>query len=249
MKLQIINWKETFENADTRKRQRMGWIMVPTGCDSKGYRRLMRSGKDGAAALGVFIGLCQLMGTMPKETRGAFVNSDGSDMDLNDISEVARIDAAVLSDAIPRLVSCGWVLSDLPVICRSSATPCQQPADLLGTPPNPLISQHNAGSVPPVCQSSAGFVQGEGEGEGKGEGEEEKKSSPPPPKFVEVQAFAKSQMMPIAEECTEAFFDEMEALQWTYKGQPCVSRNAWQARFRKWSTNWHNNATGKGLKR
>jgi hypothetical protein len=62
-----------------------------------------------------------------------------------------------------------------------------------------------------------------------------------PPKFSEVSQFAKSQPFGISEECTEAFFDEMEALQWTYKGQPCVASNAWQARFRRYSTNWINN--------
>ena len=65
--------------------------------------------------------------------------------------------------------------------------------------------------------------------------------TPSPPKFEEVQKFAKSQAFPISDECIDAFFDEMEALQWTYKGQACVARNAWQARFRKYATNWTNN--------
>ena len=89
------------------------------------------------------------------------------------------------------------------------------------------------------------------------DGEEEESPSPPmdfaesdsqsirPPHFEEVHRFAKSQPMPISDDCVEAFFDEMEALQWTYKGQPCVARSAWQARFRKWTTNWINNANGR----
>ena len=70
----------------------------------------------------------------------------------------------------------------------------------------------------------------------------------PSPKFAEVESFAKSQPFPISDECIDAFWDEMEALQWTYKGFPCVAKSAWHARFRKWSTNWANNAAGRGAK-
>jgi hypothetical protein len=63
-----------------------------------------------------------------------------------------------------------------------------------------------------------------------------------PPKFSEVESFAKSQPMTIPQECIEAFFDEMEALQWTYKGFGCVAKTAWQGRFRRYATNWINNA-------
>lgn len=75
----------------------------------------------------------------------------------------------------------------------------------------------------------------EGNGTGKGE---ERNASPSPPTFETVLKFATSQPMPISVECVEGYFDEMESLQWTYKGQPCVTQSAWQARFRKWATNW-----------
>ena len=80
------------------------------------------------------------------------------------------------------------------------------------------------------------------------EGEEEGNCygvSPPSPKFEDVMKFAKGQAFPISQECAEAFFDEMEALQWTYKGQPCIATSAWHGRFRKWATNWLNNANNK----
>ena len=77
---------------------------------------------------------------------------------------------------------------------------------------------------------------------GTNEDGEEEKIIILPPKFQEVETFAKSQPMAIPQECTEAFFDEMEALQWTYKGIGCVAKTAWQARFRRYATNWINNA-------
>ena len=78
---------------------------------------------------------------------------------------------------------------------------------------------------------------------------EKDKSSPAPPKYAEVEAFGKSQPFAISDECIDAFWDEMEALQWTYKGFPCVAKSAWHARFRKWATNWANNAAGTGPRR
>ena len=87
------------------------------------------------------------------------------------------------------------------------------------------------------------IAEAEAEAESEAEKEEdEEKSRHHHPKFQDVKTFAKAQPMGISDECIDGFFDEMEALEWTYKGQPCVSRTAWQARFRKWATNWANNA-------
>jgi len=69
---------------------------------------------------------------------------------------------------------------------------------------------------------------------------------PRPPSFDEVQAFAKSAPMPVSDDCTEAFFDEMESVQWTYRSMPCIEREAWHARFRRFTTHWNNNERGRG---
>ena len=106
-------------------------------------------------------------------------------------------------------------------------------------------------------------AEGEGKEKGKeGEVEGEGKSLPPSPKildfeknpaekpnpnrmatFDQLMAFAKSQPMPITQECCEAFFDRMEAEGWvTPRGLPL---NDWRARFRSWVTNWTNNANSR----
>lgn len=55
----------------------------------------------------------------------------------------------------------------------------------------------------------------------------------------EVTAYAKSQPFPIPDECIDAFFDRMEEIGWTDdKGLPLAN---WQARFRRYATNWSNN--------
>jgi hypothetical protein len=57
--------------------------------------------------------------------------------------------------------------------------------------------------------------------------------------FSEVESYAKSQPMAIAQECIEAFFDRMEEIGWTDdKGLPLAD---WRARFRRYATNWANN--------
>ena len=140
----INKWSETFENADTRKRQRLGWIHVQSGCDSRGYRKLMRDGEDGLKAYAVFISMCQFMGTLKKEYRGEFRNSDGSLMDIYDISETTRISVAEIQHATGRLVACGWV-----TLLESSN------------------QEESAGNLPPTCQLHPAFVQGEVKGEGE----------------------------------------------------------------------------------
>ena len=144
----IVNWSEKFETADTRKRQRLGWFLAPSGNDSKGYRKLMRQGKDGVIAYGVFMALCQYMATLSKESRGSFVNSDGTEMDFDDLSEVTRIEVADIRHATGTLVACGWLTPIGTTICQSSAS-----------------------HLPPICQSSPSFVKEEGEEQGQGQGE------------------------------------------------------------------------------
>lgn len=160
--IKIIKWSECFESADTRKRQRLGWFLSPSGCDSKGFRKLMRMGKDGILALGVFQALCQSMATQTIESRraGAFLNSDGTPMEIPDILELSRLSGMEPADwwqTIGRLVAVGWIS------CSNS-----------------LELEQYADHLPVVCQSSPGFVQGEGEGqeEEKGEGEEPLKILP-----------------------------------------------------------------------
>lgn len=55
----------------------------------------------------------------------------------------------------------------------------------------------------------------------------------------EVTKYAKSQAFPISDECIDAFFDRMEEIGWTDdRGLPLAN---WQARFRRYATNWTNN--------
>lgn len=57
--------------------------------------------------------------------------------------------------------------------------------------------------------------------------------------YEQVLQFARSQAIPISEDCCNGFFDKMEADGWvTEKGFPLAD---WRARFRSYATNWINN--------
>lgn len=74
---------------------------------------------------------------------------------------------------------------------------------------------------------------------------EDEESRPRPPSWKEVQAFAESSPMGVSKECTAKFFDEMESVQWTYKGVACIATRAWHARFRMFITSWNQNEQGR----
>lgn len=57
--------------------------------------------------------------------------------------------------------------------------------------------------------------------------------------FEQIKAYAKSQPLPISDECIEAFFDKMDSNGFTCdKGFPL---NNWRGRFRTYATTWINN--------
>jgi len=146
MKLyKIHKWSEVFENADSRKRVRLGYYYMPSGCDSSGYLGLMSEFEPAEAwqAYGIFVALCQHAATMDKEVRGSFLNSDGTPMSVRRLALIIRADVSILERSLEILMhqSVKWVSAeDMPVTCQSSADP--------------------------VLENS-GFVQGQGQGQGQ----------------------------------------------------------------------------------
>lgn len=133
MTIEIVGWDSTFETADTRKRQTLGYFGSPTGCNSKGFRLLMRS-NGGVEALGLFQAICQLFATFKKEIRkgGKLVNSDGSGMEVADLWQMIGISVADngrLVASLTLLEKAGWLVlhdkeltENLPPTCHQLAT-------------------------------------------------------------------------------------------------------------------------------
>jgi len=158
--IKIIKWWDQFENAGSRKLVTIRHFSSTAGNDSRGYRKLMRMGVKGLAAFGTFQALCQLMAGLGHAARkqGAAINSDGSILDLDDLSDLTRITDKALEVNIEILIGIGWLegLKPLEAI-QSPNDPPASPNDL------PLIPQDNPKGE-------------EGRGE-EGRGEEGKKES------------------------------------------------------------------------
>lgn len=154
----IAKWNEKFENADTRKRERLGWYLAPSGNDSKGYRELMRKGAHGLLCLGVFSAMCQLMATLPKAHRGRLMNSDGTPMELEDIMELCRMtgmEAADFRQITGTLLEVGWLVDFQPNPPSKKATAENDPKIPAEVFPNSEINGGSASDLPPACQSPA----------------------------------------------------------------------------------------------
>ena len=189
--LKISKWRETFENSDSRKRQRLKCYMQPSGTDSNGYIELMTYGEKGVMAYGVFVALCQWAATCPSDIRGMLCKTDRTPLDIRQISGRLRMDPGIVSAAIDLLSSpdIGWLMKESSICgdaAEKSATdvPPENPEKTLLKPIK--IDQFeitSASSLPLSADSmpkNSGFVQGEGEGEGEGEGSAPDKSGIPP---------------------------------------------------------------------
>ncbi len=46
----VRDWAELYENAETRKRKQLGWVLVPNRHDSLAFCKLMAQGAEGLKA-------------------------------------------------------------------------------------------------------------------------------------------------------------------------------------------------------
>ncbi|MBL8815234.1 MAG: hypothetical protein JNL58_04330 [Planctomyces sp.] len=151
----IVKWNETFENADTRKRVRLGYFMVPSGSDSAGYIELMSHGHDGVTAFGVFIAICQWSATCPPRVRGTCSRTDGRALTVRQIAAAIRMDVSIVQRSLELLCNedVGWMQFE-------EQKPEQIQPSANDLPPS-------AGNLPLPAEN---LPQGEGEVKGKGEG-------------------------------------------------------------------------------
>jgi hypothetical protein len=217
----IKNWNETFENADTRKRVRLGWFLCPTGVDSSGYIELMSHGSKGIQAFGVFIAICQWSATCLPVVRGSCARSDGRAMTIRQMASILRISEGVLDESLSLLSSpdVGWMVNE-------TAGETEQKAA-------------SASGVPVGCQSPATCMpqgEGEGEGEGKGKGEEQPQGTPKAAR----EYFRRPSVQDVAEYATgiaanvdpQAFCDHYQSNGWRV-GKAAMKD--WKAAVRNWA--------------
>ncbi|NQV22850.1 MAG: hypothetical protein HQ518_00660 [Rhodopirellula sp.] len=104
--LRVRRWDEHFEVAQTRKIKGVPkWIALPVKHDGSRYRRLIE-GPNGAARFGVWTLLCQV--AMKCRVRGTLADEDGP-LSIEDISLKTGCPLVSLLDALPALLSIGWL--------------------------------------------------------------------------------------------------------------------------------------------
>lgn len=117
--IKITGWDDAFEDAHSRKRDKLYWFQVPADTESTGLLALRKLGLPGLAAFGVFNLLCQLHASTPKKgprREGILCRSNGKPLSNEMIADKLRIDEPDFSQAIAILSSedIGWIEHDLP---------------------------------------------------------------------------------------------------------------------------------------
>jgi hypothetical protein len=207
--LRITNWELRFENNRTRELKTMSWVPVECEVDSFGYTELADH-RNGAAHYGVWIAMVKIAAGSPE--RGALirVGEKGKVFPHTPatMARIARLPVKFFREAIPRLITIGWLTQDPETI-----------------QPN-LFPQEGAGGSQEAAQK--GTEQKGMEGKGKG-ARTPKPGSNIPPTPDEVTAYAAEIGFKLD---GHQFCDYYAAQGWKLKsGRLMVN---WQAAVRTW---------------
>ena len=104
--LRIRDWEQLYENSKTRALKRLTWVPVPNRHDGDGYNQLVEH-PNGAAYLGAWVAIIQVASKC--DPRGTLIRDGGSPHTADSISRMSRLPAAILDEAIERLLSIGWL--------------------------------------------------------------------------------------------------------------------------------------------
>lgn len=104
---QIRDWRKHFEKNRTHGNSTPKHVAIPNSLDGSAYAELVQGHDEGPAHFGAWIVLLQ---TASKCTpRGTLVRSNGLPHDTLSLSRVTRFPERILSDALQRLVTLGWI--------------------------------------------------------------------------------------------------------------------------------------------
>lgn len=154
--LRVRDWDRLYENNRSRDMKRTSWFPAPNDLSADGYVELVAH-EQGAAHFGVWNAIL-MVASRARPRRGLLVKEDGRPHTAESLERVTRLPAAVIQEAIDRLLSIGL----LDVV--EDASP-----EISNLPPHPGagIPQERAG------QPQEGAVEGKGtehhhqEGSGK----------------------------------------------------------------------------------
>lgn len=120
----IRNWEKHFENNRTRELKRLDWVPIPNSMDGDGYTELVDHA-NGAAHFGVWIALVEVASRC--DPRGTLSRDGATGVkphDFGSLSRITRLPEDILRQAIPRLLSIGWL--ELQVITTNDVVKTSQ---------------------------------------------------------------------------------------------------------------------------
>lgn len=104
--LRITDWGKHFECSQSRNLVKMAWVPVRVNLAGDGYTELLNH-SNGAAHFGGWIGLVEVGALC--EPRGTLIRSNGKPHDAESLSRITRVPVEIMAEAIPRLLSIGWL--------------------------------------------------------------------------------------------------------------------------------------------
>ena len=175
----VSNWQKHYENAESRKYKRLGWVLQPNCFDSKGFRRLMRH-PEGTTIYGAFRMIVALVSRQPRERRDGWLIDDDGALTPLDLADKTGAPEYVFTQAIEVLSGkdIGWIeLCDIPEsisgslrkpteisgLNRSEPIRTEQirpkPVPVRSTAPGPSLPSH---PQPPITGAGTGAIETRG---------------------------------------------------------------------------------------
>lgn len=102
----IRDWDKHFENNRSREVKRLSYVILPNSLDGAGYTELIEH-KNGAAHYACWVG-CVIVASRC-DPRGTLLRGSARPHNSDSLSRITRIPEHFWKEALPRLVSLGWL--------------------------------------------------------------------------------------------------------------------------------------------
>ena len=176
----ITDWAGHFENSRSREVKWATFVCVPNKQDGDGYTELLDH-PNGAAHYGAWMAI--VLAASKCETRGRLMRDIGVPHDAKSLARMSRVPLAILNEAIPRLLTIGWLTAES-FATKEDATRRQEV---------PSTTAEGADVLPINCPEWNGMEWKEQNGtEGNsscGEASQATASPPAPPEPVELSGY------------------------------------------------------------
>jgi hypothetical protein len=105
----VRDWSKHFENNRTRELKELRFVILPNKHDGDGYTELLDH-PNGAAHYGAWCSIVQVASKC--DPRGTLLRDGARPHDSSSLSRLTRIPKEIFDEALPRLISVGWLSSE-----------------------------------------------------------------------------------------------------------------------------------------